>query len=72
MHVRGPVLFLADSSSLMNADHSLLCTFQALVDTVLESFASALSDTASTGIWELRSGEWLACKSELGSAGTTP
>ena len=39
------------------------------VDTALESSASVLSNAASTAIWELRSGEWSVCTSELASTG---
>ena len=42
----------------MNENHLALCDFQAVVDTALESSASALPNAVSTRIWELRSGEW--------------
>ena len=58
-----------DSSSLLHAKHSAMFCFQALVDTALGGSGSALSNAVSTSIsWELRSGEWSACKSELKSA----
>ena len=62
------VVVPADSSSLLNANHSPLCGFQALIETVLESSASALPNTVSTRILELRIGKWSACKSKLESA----
>lgn len=46
----------------LNADHSPLCGVQAVVDTTLESSDSAFSDAVPTTAWELRSGEWSACK----------
>ena len=39
--------------------------FQALVDTVLESPTSALSNTVSTTAWKPRSNTWLACDSHV-------
>ena len=57
------------SCRFSHTDYSPLRGFQALADTVLESSASALSNAVSTIIWELRSGEWTACKSELDSSG---
>ena len=51
--VRGPVLISADSRSLLNANHSPLCSFQAHLDAALESSTSALSNAVSTSIWEL-------------------
>ena len=51
-------LIPADSSSLLNTDHSPLCSFQAVVDTASEErAASVLSDAVSTSIWEPRSSE---------------
>ena len=61
----------ADSRAHLHANHSPLCGFQALVDTALESSASALSIAMTKSIRELRSGEWLVCKSELESAGVS-
>ena len=58
----------ADSSQLLNDNHLALCDFQAIVDTALESSASALSNAVSTRIWELRSGEWSTRNSELVAA----
>ena len=45
--------------------YSPLCDFPALVGIALESSASVLSNAVSMSIWELHSGEWEACKSEL-------
>ena len=64
-----PALIPAPASSIMHTGYSPLRAFQAVVDTTLESSASALSNAVSTSIRELRSGEWLACKSELESTG---
>ena len=57
--VEGPHISLADSSSLLHANHSPLCTFQAIFDTALEGAASALSNAGSTSIQKPRSGEGL-------------
>ena len=65
----GSVLIPADSSSLFNPNHSPLCGCQALVDTALESPASALPNAVTTSTWKLHSGEWVAFKSELESEG---
>ena len=54
--------------TLFHVDHSLLCGFQTVVDTASESSVSALSDATSTSIWEVISGELLACRSEVESA----
>ena len=63
------------SRSPLHANHSPLCGVQALVDTALESSASAPSNAVPTGIWELRSGEWLAyrnmCAVEAARHGTS-
>ena len=58
----------ADYSSLLNAIHSPLCDFPALVDAALKISASALSNVAPTSIWELHSDVWEARTSELESA----
>ena len=64
--LRGPVLLSpADSSSLMHADYSPLRSFQAVVDTASEISVSALPIAVSTSTQNPRSGEWLACTSEL-------
>ena len=59
----------ADSSALLHADHSPRCGIPALVDAALERSASILPNALSVSIWELRSGEWSAFKSELHPAG---
>ena len=46
--LRGRAIRLADSSSLLHADHSPLCGFQTVVDAAMESPASAPSNAAST------------------------
>ena len=63
--LRAPVLISADSSSLLNANHSPLSGFWMLVDTATKSTASALSGAVLMGFWELRSGGWQAYKREL-------
>ena len=45
----------------------LATSFQTLVDMALARAEPELSNAASTTAWELRSGKWLACKSELES-----
>ena len=67
---------LADSSSLLYADHSPLCSCHMLVDKALEEAEAELADAiaelsnpVSTSAGKPHNGEWLAFKSELGSAG---
>ena len=67
-HLKGRVMSVADSSSLLYADHSPVCSFQASVDTALERADAGLSNAASTSIWKPCSDDRLACKSELESA----
>ena len=67
--LRGPVLSHVDPSSLLDAIHSPICGFRALVDARLESSVSALSNAVSTSTLELCNGEWVACKRKLEAAG---
>ena len=66
--LRGPVLSPADSSSLLHSDRSPLRAVLAVVDAASERSASALSNAVLTSIQKPSSGEWLASKSEPGSA----
>ena len=52
-------------SPLLHAKHSPLRGLQAVVDRALKRYAKAFSNAMSTIIWELRSGEWEACKCGL-------
>ena len=56
-HLKRPVLCPADSSSLVLASHSRLCSFEALVDTALVSAEADLSSAASTSAGKTRNGE---------------
>ena len=67
--LRGLQLNLADSSGLPHASHSPLPRFRALVDTALESPASALSNAVSTSTWKPGNAEWLRSKDPLESSG---
>ena len=69
LDVRCPVLTPASAGSLLNANHSPPCGFQALVDTALETSA-AFSSAVLTSIKEVNNGEWSAFKRELTSETT--
>ena len=66
--LRGRTISAAAPSPFLNAHHSPLRGFEALVHTALESSAIALSIAVSTSASKSRSGEWSACTSELESA----
>ena len=54
--LRSPNMNPADSSSLLNADHSQLGSSQMLVDTALERAEAELSNAVSTSTWQPHSG----------------
>ena len=53
----------------MHGNQSPLRPFQTAADTTLERVEAGLSNAASTTAWKPRSGECLACKRAVGSAG---
>ena len=64
--LRDSVLIPADSSSLLNANHSHV--WLSLIRR-WKSSTSTLSNAVPTSIWELRSGKWSAFNNELESTG---